>query len=194
MQSALHPSISLLVCYQSHTGVQPSDGYTSRVKLHSQTDLLVDAGGSARTPGRRTPIARGCHPLARTVPGDLLAPPGSAGPPARSASDMAAILTERRIADPPDRPGVKGRAPSRHFIRHYCDNRRCFLLLRRMICLSQAGSSAWFRSDVRGWQRQQRAASPLCLPNDACTTRALGPRAPSSAPVAAYKSLESPSG
>jgi hypothetical protein len=34
---------------------------------------------------------------------------------------------------------------------------------------------------VRGWQRQQRAASPLYLPNDVCTTRALGPRAPSSA-------------
>lgn len=91
--------------------------------------------------------ARGFYPLLRTVPSDLQVPPRRARQLARSASDMASSHGGEGKPIPRTVPAVGGRAPSRQFIRHYYDDRRCFLLLRRVICLSQAGSSAWFRSE-----------------------------------------------
>ena len=41
LQSPLHPSITLLVRYRSHTGIQPYQGHTWQFKLHSQRALLV---------------------------------------------------------------------------------------------------------------------------------------------------------
>lgn len=46
LQSPLHPSITLLVRYRSHTCIQPYEGYTSLFKLHSQRALLVCHRGS----------------------------------------------------------------------------------------------------------------------------------------------------
>jgi len=104
LQSAFHPSISLLVRYRSRAHNQPYDGYTSRFKLQSQTVLLMGADG-ATGGGTARDVARGCNPLLRTIPGYLPAPHRHDSDP--PVPGLALPFTRRRTAGPltaPARP------------------------------------------------------------------------------------------
>lgn len=138
----------------------------------------------------RSARPRGSHPLARAVPGDrapdeagapLRVPVNSRGekahpgpqhpaPPTVGAAHGSRCQRLLRRISAPARMGIQ----RCRFIRHYWGHRRCFLFLRRLICLSWAGHSAHHQvvpcckllrmaAQTRGRGRPRAPATPLLV-------------------------------
>jgi len=104
LQSPLHPSITLLVHYRSHTGIQPYQGYTWQFELQSQGALLVRHSKPMHPSGRPTivELQHGAVTLdSRSIP-DTFA---SLGPDKHVGISECAHPASQREPDGPISPG-----------------------------------------------------------------------------------------